>query len=54
MNIDAYLSNIEAMAQFSAGFSKSSDGVLIGAIGALDGWLVRIIATSWWRVKMVY
>ena len=26
----------------SNGFSKRSNGVLVGAIGAIDGWLVRI------------
>ena len=48
INMDDYLSNIEAMAQVSTGFSIRSDIVLLCAIGALDGWLVRIIAPSWW------
>ena len=27
----------------SKGFAKRSNGVLVGAIGAIDGWLVRIV-----------
>lgn len=49
MNMHHYLTNIDAMTQVSTGFSARSNGVLIGAIGALDGWLVRIIEPSWRR-----
>ena len=31
------------MARVSKGFSNRSNGILKGAIGALDGWLVRIV-----------
>ena len=48
INMMNFLSNLEAMAQVSAGFSERSNGVLIGVIGALDGWLVRIVSPSWW------
>ena len=34
------------MAKVSKGFSKRSNGVLKGAIGAFDGWLVRIVKPS--------
>jgi len=47
MNIKEYLSNPEALRRVSAGFSQRSNGVLRGAIGAMDGWLVKIIRPSW-------
>ena len=43
LNMKKYLGDKEAMAKVSKGFAKRSDGVLVGAIGAIDGWLVRII-----------
>ena len=49
MTILWYLSCVDAMDRVSAGFSKRLSSVLIGAIGALDGWLVHLVAPSWWR-----
>ena len=49
LNMVKYLGDKEAMARVSAGFSLRSNGVLKGAIGALDGWLVRIVRPSWFR-----
>ena len=42
-----YLGDKQAMSKVSAGFAKRSNGVLIGAIGAIDGWLVRIVRPGW-------
>ena len=42
-----YLINIEAMNRVSCGFSRRSNGVLKGCIGAIDGWLVKIRPNSW-------
>ena len=47
MNMKAYLENEEEMERVSLGFSKRSKGILRGAIGALDGWLVKIVRPSW-------
>ena len=44
-----YLDDQEAMQKVSDGFSKRSNGVFKGGIGALDGWLVRIIRPGWRR-----
>ena len=41
------------MAIVSERFSKRSNGVLKGAIGALDGWLVRIQRPSYYFDKIV-
>ena len=49
INMVKYLGDKEAMAKVSAGFSKRSLGVLKGAIGAIDGWLVRIVRPSYSR-----
>ena len=49
LNMVKYLRHKEAMAKVSAGFSKRSNGVLQGAIGAIDGWLVRIVRPNWFR-----
>ena len=49
IDIYSYLSNKEAMSNVSNGFSHRSNEVLTGAIGALDGWLVRIVRPSLWR-----
>ena len=48
-NIDMslYLEDEDAMSRVSKGFSERSNGVLTGAIGAIDGWLVKIIRPSW-------
>ena len=42
IDIIKYLENKEAMDCVSNGFAKRSNGVLTGAIGAIDGWLVKI------------
>ena len=42
INIYEYLQDDQAMSKVSYGFSKRSNGIFKGAIGALDGWLVRI------------
>ena len=42
IDIIKYLENKEAMDRVSNGFAKRSNGVLTGAIGAIDGWLVKI------------
>ena len=47
MNMIRYLGDKDAMAKVSLGFSRRSNGVLKGAIGALDGWLVRIVRPGW-------
>ena len=44
-----YLEDDEAMQKISDDFSKRSDGLFKGSIGALDGWLVRIVHPSYWR-----
>ena len=47
-NIDmaAYSNNPEALAKVSHGFSSRSNGILVGEIGAVDGWLVKISKPS--------
>lgn len=52
MNMIKYVGDDEAMDKVSDGFSKRSNGVLKGTIGALDGWLVRIVKPSWIRDKI--
>ena len=42
INMDAYLNNPEALERVSHGFAQRSNGILVGAIGAIDGWLVKI------------
>ena len=42
MDIIEYINDDEAMSKVALGFSKRSNGVLRGAIGAIDGWLVKI------------
>ena len=42
-----YLGDERAMAKVSHGFAKRSGGILVGAIGALDGWVVRIVRPGW-------
>ena len=47
INMNKYLNDVHDMASISSGFSKRSDGVLKGAIGAIDGWLVPIHRPTW-------
>ena len=47
LNMVKYLGDKEAMERVSKGFSIRSGGVLKGAIGAMDGWLVRVVRPSW-------
>ena len=42
INMEAYLRDITTMKVVSNGFARRSNGLLQGAIGAIDGWLVRI------------
>ena len=49
INMYDYLADDRAMEKCSEGFSIRSNGVLKGAIGALDGWLVRIQRPSFFR-----
>ena len=42
IDMEDYLDNIFEMQTVSKGFSQRSNGILKGAIGAIDGWLVRI------------
>ena len=49
ITMNDFLEDEAAMQKVSDGFSKRSNGVFKGAIGALDGWLVRIIRPSHWR-----
>ena len=42
IDIASYLNNEDKMKSVSNGFSQRSNGVLKGAIGAIDGWLVKI------------
>ena len=44
--MEDYLHDNDAMTKVSDGFSIRSNGVFKGAIGALDGWLVRILCPS--------
>ena len=47
IDIQSYLNDEVTLAKVSEGFSVRSDGVLKGAIGAIDGWLVKIQKPSW-------
>ena len=42
----AYLNNKAQMARVSDGFQKRSNGLLAAAIGAIDGWFVKITRPS--------
>ena len=42
IDMEDYLNDLSEMKFVSNGFSKRSNGLLSGAIGAIDGWLVRI------------
>lgn len=46
INMHSYLEDTMAMSKVSEGFSLRADGFLKGAIGAIDGWLVRIVRLS--------
>ena len=43
LTMNRFLGDKESMAKVSAGFSKRFKGVLVGASGVLDGWVVRIV-----------
>ena len=45
VNIDGsdYCSDIDRMSAVAGGFSLGSNGVINGCIGAIDGWIVKII-----------
>ena len=49
INIDAYLSDIDAMKKVSNGFASRSNGIFKGAIGDIDGWLVRVVRPNLFR-----
>ena len=49
INMEDYLNDLSAMKSVSNGFSKRSNGILVEAIGAIDGWLVRIGKPSMYR-----
>ena len=51
INMGDYLYDNDAMTKVSDGFSKRSNGAFKGAIGALDGWLVRILCPSLQRME---
>ena len=45
--MSAYLEGEEVISMVSTGFFFRSNGVITGAIGAIDGWLVKITRPSW-------
>ena len=49
LNMKGYLSDKEAMNRVSDGFSIRLSGILKGAIGAIDGWLVKIKQPSFFQ-----
>ena len=49
INMHDYLKDDAAMKRVSEVFSRRSNGVIRGAIGVIDGWLVRIIKPSFHR-----
>ena len=49
INIEDYLNDVSEMEKVSQGFSTRSNGILIGAIGAIDGWLVMISKPTLFR-----
>lgn len=49
LNIDKYLNDKEAIATVNRSFSHPSKGIMKGAIGACDGWLVYIVRPGWLR-----
>ena len=46
LNMKKYIDDKDAMEKISRGFVKISNGVLKGAIGIIDGWLVCILYPS--------
>ena len=53
INMSEYLDDTAAMSRVSDGFSKRSNGVLKGAIGAIDGWLVCIVCPSFFQDSII-
>lgn len=53
IDIKSYVNNKDAMDAVSEGFSKRSNGILKGAIGALDRWLVCIQRPSYYFDKII-
>ena len=49
MDIVGYMNDDEAMKKVALGFARRSNGVLRGAIGAIDGWLVKIQRP--WKIR---
>ena len=49
IDIESYLDDDAAMKRVAIGFSQRSGGILKGAIGAIDGWLVKI--TRLWEFR---
>ena len=49
LDIYGYLQDETAMKKVSDGFTKRYNGIFIGTIGAIYGWLVCIIRPSFWR-----
>ena len=47
INMVKYLGDEKYMGKVSDGFSKISGRIFKGTIGALDGWVVRIVCPSW-------
>ena len=52
IDMENYLDDLAEMKSVSHGFSKRSNGILKGAVGAIDGWLVRIGKPSMYRDGM--
>ena len=52
MNMTNYVGYNSAMDKVSIGFSQRSNGILKGAIGVFNSWLVRIVKPSWLRDKV--
>lgn len=47
LNMTKFLGNERTMAKVSHRVSKRSGGIFMGAIGALDGWVVHIVRHGW-------
>jgi hypothetical protein len=47
-----YLNDEDRMKKVACEFSRASNGLFSGAIGAIDGWLVRIKKPTWKRDKV--
>ena len=46
--MNEYLHDSNAMAKVSTAFSKQSNGVFKGVIWAIDGWVIRIVKSSYY------